>query len=450
MKLRTFIERPVLSAVISIVIVLVGMISIKTLPIEQFPNIAPPTVMVMTAYPGASAETVQKSVIAPLEEAINGVENMDYITSTATNSGNVEIMVYFRQGMDPDMAAVFVQNRVAQATGSLPAEVTRIGVSVIKRQNSMIKVIDLHATPESGYDNKFLANYSKINLEPQLKRIKGVGSVVLLSDQYSMRIWFNPAAMAHHHLVPSDVIGVLSEQNIESATGSFGESSGSTYEYIMKYAGRKQTPEEFGEMVIQALPNGEVLRLKDIAHIELGIESYGYKSTTNGHPGVEMMIFQIAGSNATQVVNDIDALIEESRETMPQGLMIDTMMSVNDFLYASIKEVVFSLILAIVLVVLVVYFFLQDWKATLIPTVSIFVSIIGTFAFMAVAGFTINLLTLFALVLAIGTVVDNAIVVVSRGQSVVKILFRNRFPKRTRRDIWRGRRRGIKRRRIFS
>ena len=223
---------------------------------------------------------------------------------------------------------------------------------------------------------------------------------------------FNPAAMAHHHLVPSDVIGVLSEQNIESATGSFGESSGSTYEYIMKYAGRKQTPEEFGEMVIQALPNGEVLRLKDIAHIELGIESYGYKSTTNGHPGVEMMIFQIAGSNATQVVNDIDALIEESREIMPQGLMIDTMMSVNDFLYASIKEVVFSLILAIVLGVLVVYFFLHDWKATLIPTVSIFVSIIGTFAFMAVAGFTINMLTLFALVLAIGTVVDNAIVVV--------------------------------------
>lgn len=417
MKLKTFIERPVLSLVISIVIVLVGLISIKTLPIEQFPNIAPPTVMVMTAYPGASAETVQKSVIAPLEEAINGVENMDYITSTATNSGNVEIMVYFRQGTDPDMAAVFVQNRVAQATGSLPAEVTRIGVSVIKRQNSMIKVIDLHASEKSGYDNKFLANYSKINIEPQLKRIKGVGSVVLLSDQYSMRIWFNPAAMAHHHLVPADVIGVLSEQNIESATGSFGESSGSTYEYIMKYTGRKQTPEEFGEMVVKAQPSGEVLRLKDIARIELGTESYGYKSTTNGHPGVEMMIFQIAGSNATQVVNDIDALIEEARLTMPDGLEIDTMMSVNDFLYASIHEVVISLLLAIVLVVLVVYFFLQDYKATLIPTISIFVSIIGTFAFMAVAGFTINLLTLFALVLAIGTVVDNAIVVVEAVQA---------------------------------
>ncbi len=427
MKLRTFIEHPVLSAVISIVIVLVGLISIKTLPIEQFPDIAPPTVMVMTAYPGASAETVQKSVIAPLEEAINGVENMDYITSIATNSGNVEIMVYFRQGMDADMAAVYVQNRVAQATGSLPAEVTRIGVSVIKRQNSMIKVIDLHATPESGYDNKFLANYSKINIEPQLKRIKGVGSVVLLSDQYSMRIWFNPAAMAHHHLVPSDVIGVLSEQNIESATGSFGESSGSSFEYIMKYAGRKQTPEEFGEMVIQALPNGEVLRLKDVARIELGIESYGYKSTTDGHPGVEMMIFQIAGSNATQVINDIDLFMEECRETMPEGVMIDTMMSVNDFLYASIKEVVKSLLLAILLVVLVVYFFLQDWKATLIPTLSIFVSVIGTFAFMAVAGFTINLLTLFALVLAIGTVVDNAIVVVEAVQAKLEVGYRSSY-----------------------
>ncbi len=427
MKLRTFIERPVLSAVISVVIVLVGLISIKTLPVEQFPDIAPPTVMVMTAYPGASAETVQKSVIAPLEEAINGVENMDYITSTATNTGNVEIMVYFRQGMDPDMAAVYVQNRVAQATGSLPAEVTRIGVSVIKRQNSMIKVLSLHASNESGYDTRFLANYSKINLEPQLKRIKGVGSVVLLSDQYSMRIWFNPATMAHHHLVPSDIIGVLSEQNIESATGSFGESSGSSFEYIMKYAGRKQTPEEFGEMVVQALPNGEVLRLKDVAHIELGIESYGYKSSTDGHPGVEMLIFQIAGSNATQVVNDIDALMEESRTTMPEGVMIDSMMSVNDFLYASIQEVVKSLLLAILLVVLVVYFFLQDWKATLIPAISIFVSIIGTFAFMAAVGFTINLLTLFAMVLAIGTVVDNAIVVVEAVQAKLEKGYHSSF-----------------------
>lgn len=421
MNLKTFIERPVLSSVISIVIVLAGLIAVKTLPVEQFPDIAPPTVMVMTSYPGASAETVQKSVIAPLEEAINGVENMDYMSSTATNNGSVEIMVYFRQGTDPDMAAVNVQNRVSQANGSLPAEVTRIGVTVVKRQNSMIKVIDVHATPESGYDTKFLANYSKLNFEPQLKRVKGVGSVVLLSDQYSMRIWFNPAAMAHYHLIPDDISGMLAEQNIESATGSFGESSGSTYEYIMKYSGRKQTPEEFGEMVIKALPNGEVLRLKDVAHVELGIESYGYKSTADGHPGVEMLVFQVAGSNATQVVSDIDALIDESRKTAPEGIMIDSMLSVNDFLYASIKEVIKSLLLAILLVVLVVYFFLQDFRATLIPTIAIFVAIIGTFAFMAVAGFTINLLTLFALVLAIGTVVDNAIVVVEAVQAKLEM-----------------------------
>lgn len=421
MNLKTFIERPVLSSVISIVIVLAGLIAVKTLPVEQFPDIAPPTIMVMTSYPGASAETVQKSVIAPLEEAINGVENMDYMSSTATNNGNVEIMVYFRQGTDADMAAVNVQNRVSQANGSLPAEVTRIGVTVVKRQNSMIKVIDVHATPESGYDTKFLANYSKLNFEPQLKRVKGVGSVVLLSDQYSMRIWFNPAAMAHYHLVPDDISGMLAEQNIESATGSFGESSGSTHEYIMKYSGRKQTPEEFGEMVINALPNGEVLRLKDVAHVELGIESYGYKSTTDGHPGVEMLVFQVAGSNATQVVNDIDALIDEARNTMPEGLMIDSMLSVNDFLYASIKEVIKSLLIAILLVVLVVYFFLQDFRATLIPTIAIFVAVIGTFAFMAVAGFTINLLTLFALVLAIGTVVDNAIVVVEAVQAKLEM-----------------------------
>ena len=421
MNIKTFIERPVLSSVISIVIVLAGLISVRSLPIEQFPDIAPPTVMVMTSYPGASAETVQKSVIAPLEESINGVENMDYMVSTASSTGSVEIMVYFRQGTDPDMAAVNVQNRVSQANGSMPSEVTKIGVTVVKKQNSMIKVIDLHATPESGYDTRFLANYADLNLEPQLKRVKGVGTVVLLADKYSMRVWFNPAAMAHYHLIPDDITAVLAEQNVEAATGSFGESSGSSYEYIMKYSGRKQTPEEFGEMVISALPGGEVLRLKDVAHIELGIESYQYSSTTDGHPGVEMMVFQTAGSNATQVVNDIDSLIDEARKSVPEGIMIDSMLSVNDFLYASIEEVIKSLLLAIILVVLVVYFFLQDFRATLIPTISIFVSIIGTFAFMAVAGFTINLLTLFALVLAIGTVVDNAIVVVEAVQSKLEM-----------------------------
>ena len=258
MNLKTFIDRPVLSSVISIVIVLAGCIGLATLPIEQYPDIAPPTVMVMTSYPGASAETIQKSVIAPLEESINGVENMDYMKSTSNNNGSVSINVFFRQGTDPDMATVNVQNRVSMALGSLPQEVTRIGVTVIKRQTSMLKIFTLHS-PEGTYDEKFLSNYLKLNIEPELKRIKGVGDVVLLGAQYSMRIWFNPSAMAQHHLIPSDIAGILAEQNIEAATGSFGENSGSTYEYVMKYRGRKLTPEEFGEIVISSLPDGNVL-----------------------------------------------------------------------------------------------------------------------------------------------------------------------------------------------
>ncbi|MGN0191703.1 MAG: efflux RND transporter permease subunit [Candidatus Cryptobacteroides sp.] len=426
MNLRTFINRPVLSAVISIIIVLAGLIGLFTLPIEQYPDIAPPTVMVMTSYPGASAETVQKSVIAPLEESINGVENMDYMKSNSTNSGSVTIYVYFRQGTDPDMATVNVQNRVSMALGSLPAEVTKIGVTVLKRQTSMLKILDIHS-PEGTYDEQFLANYMKLNIEPEIKRIKGVGDVVLLGSDYSMRIWFNPTAMARHKLVPADVTAVLAEQNIEAATGAFGENSGSTYQYTMKYRGRKMTPEEFGDMVISADSNGEILRLKDVADVELGIQSYGYASRMNGHPGIQMMIFQTAGSNATEVVNSIDALIEEASKELPEDVRIDTMMSVNDFLYASMKEVFKSLIIAFILVVLVVWFFLQDFRATLIPAISILVSLVGTFAFMAVAGFTINLLTLFALVLAIGTVVDNAIVVVEAVQARFEAGYRSSY-----------------------
>ena len=416
MTLKTFINRPILSSVISVVILVAGIIGLLTLPIEQYPDIAPPTVMVMTSYPGASAETVQKSVIAPLEESINGVENMDYMKSSSTNTGNVTINIYFRQGTDPDMATVNVMNRVSMATGSLPAEVTKIGVTVLKRQTSMLKIIALHS-PKGTYDTKFLANYMKLNIEPEIKRIKGVGDVVLLSDQYSMRIWMDPAAMSRHNLIPSDITGVLAEQNIEAATGSFGENSEASHEYVMKYSGRLMTPEEFGEIVIQAQPDGKILRLKDVARTELGIESYGYRSKTDGHPGIQTMVFQIAGSNATAVVNEIDAFLEEARQDLPDDVEIDTMMSVNDFLYASMKEVFKSLIIAFLLVVLVVYFFLQDFRATLIPTISIIVSLVGTFAFMAVAGFTINLLTLFALVLAIGTVVDNSIVVVEAVQA---------------------------------
>lgn len=420
MKLKVFIERPILAGVISVVILLLGVIGLATLPIEQYPDIAPPTVMVMTSYPGASAETVQKSVIAPLEEAINGVENMDYMQSTSSNSGSVTITIYFRQGTDPDMASVNVQNKVSQATGSLPAEVTRIGVTVVKRQTSMLKVIAIHS-PNGTYDQKFLANYMKLNIEPQIKRIQGVGDMILLSDSYSMRIWFDPGTMAQYGLIPDDIAGVLAEQNIESPTGSFGENSSAVFEYTMKYRGRLMTPEEFGEIVIKALPNGELLRLKEVARIELGTESYGYISTLNGHPGAQALIFQTAGSNATEVVENIDAFLDEARKDLPNDMAIDTLMSVNDFLYASMREVVITLIIAFVLVILVVYFFLQDFRATLIPSISIVVSLIGVFAFLAVAGFTINLLTLFALVLAIGTVVDNAIVVVEAVQARFEI-----------------------------
>ncbi|NDW12843.1 efflux RND transporter permease subunit [Bacteroides sp. 214] len=416
MNLKIFIDRPVLAGVISVIILLGGIIGLTTLPVEQYPDIAPPTVMVMTSYPGASAETVQKSVIAPLEESINGVENMDYMQSTSSNNGSATITIYFRQGTDPDMAAVNVQNRVSQATGSLPAEVTRIGVTVIKRQTSMLKVVAIHS-PNGSYDQKFLANYMKLNIEPQIKRIQGVGDMILLSDSYNMRVWLNPNSMKQYSLIPDDIAGALAEQNIESATGSFGESSGATFEYTMKYRGRLMTPEEFGEIVIKALPNGEVLRLKEVATIELGTESYGYISTLNSHPGAQALIFQTAGSNATEVVNDIDAFIEEARKDLPKDVEIDSLMSVNDFLYASMKEVVITLLVAFVLVLLVVYVFLQDLRSTLIPSISIIVSLIGTFAFMAVAGFTINLLTLFALVLAIGTVVDNAIVVIEAVQA---------------------------------
>lgn len=426
MTLKHFIERPVLAGVISVIILLGGVIGLATLPVEQYPDIAPPTVMVMTSYPGASASTVQKSVIAPLEEAINGVENMDYMRSTSSNNGSVSITVYFRQGTDPDMAAVNVQNRVSRATGQLPAEVTRIGVTVVKRQTSILKVLTI-SSPNGTYDQTFLGNYLKLNIEPQIKRIQGVGDMVLLSDSYSMRIWFNPDAMMQYGLIPDDVAGVLGEQNIEAATGSFGENSDATFVYTMMYRGRLMTPEEFGQIVIKALPDGEVLRLRDVARIELGTESYGYLSRLNGAPGAMAMIFQTAGSNATQVVEDIDAFVESIKPDLPPDVELDSMMSVNDFLYASMGEVIKTLIEAFILVLLVVYVFLQDLRSTLIPSVAIIVSLVGTFAFMSVAGFTINLLTLFALVLAIGTVVDDAIIVVEAVQARFDVGYRSPY-----------------------
>ncbi|WP_296004424.1 efflux RND transporter permease subunit [uncultured Alistipes sp.] len=416
MTLRHFIERPVLASVLSIVIVIAGLIGLATLPVEQYPDIAPPTVMVRASYPGASAETIQKSVVVPLEEAINGVENMLYIQSDASNAGSASISVYFKQGTDPDMATVNVQNRVATATGALPAEVTKIGVTAMKRQTSMLRVFALNS-PDDSYDEVFLANYMNINIKPRMQRIQGVGEFFALGADYAMRIWLKPDVMAQYGLVPSDITYALAEQNIESAAGQLGENSDNAFQYTMKYRGRKITPEEFGEIVIRSTADGQVLHLKDVADIELGGESYAYKGYANGHPGIAAMVFQTAGSNATQVVEDIEDLLDEIRTELPKGIEIVSLQNVNDFLYASINEVIKTLFEAILLVVLVVYVFLQDIRSTLIPTVSILVALIGTFAFLSIAGFSINLLTLFALVLAIGTVVDDAIIVVEAVQA---------------------------------
>ena len=426
MTLKHFIDRPVLASVISIVIVLGGIIGLASLPVEQYPDIAPPTVMVRASYPGASAETIQKSVIVPLEEAINGVENMMYMESSASNAGSASITVYFRQGTDADMAAVNVQNRVATTTGALPAEVTKIGVTTMKRQTSMLKIFSLYS-PDDSYDETFLSNYMKINIQPRILRTQGVGEFFVLGADYSMRIWMKPDVMAQYRLVPSDVTAALAEQNIESAAGMLGENSENTFQYTMKYRGRLMTPEEFGQIVIRTLPDGNILRLKDIADVELGSESYAYKGYTNGHPGVSAMVFQTAGSNATQVVNDINALLDEVSAELPKGVAIAHLQSVNDFLYASMHEVIKTLIEAIILVVLVVYVFLQDLRSTLIPTVSILVALVGTFAFLFFAGFSINLLTLFALVLAIGTVVDDAIIVVEAVQARFDVGYKSSY-----------------------
>lgn len=426
MNLRTFIERPVLSAVISITIVVVGIIGLFSLPVEQYPDIAPPTIMVSTTYYGASAETLQKSVIAPLEEAINGVEDMTYMTSTATNSGTVSITVYFKQGTDPDMAAVNVQNRVSRATGQLPAEVTQVGVTTSKRQTSILQMFSLFS-PDDSYDENFLSNYISINLKPEILRVSGVGDLMVMGGEYSMRVWMKPDVMAQYKLIPSDITTVLAEQNIESATGSFGENSNETYQYTMKYKGRLKSTEEFENIVIRSQSDGSVLRLKDVAEVELGRLSYSYHGEVDGAPGVIFMVFQVAGANATAVNEEISALLDDMSKELPTGTEFIQMMSVNDFLFASIHNVVETLVIAIILVVLVVYFFLQDFKSTLIPSISIIVSLIGTFACLQIAGFSINILTLFALVLAIGTVVDDAIIVVEAVQAKFDVGYKSSY-----------------------
>ncbi len=416
MKLKLFIDRPILSCVISVLILMVGLIGLTNLAMEQYPDIAPPTVMVSTTYTGANAETVQKSVVVPLEEAINGVEDMIYMTSTSTNNGSGSITVYFRQGTDPDMATINTKNRVSEAEGLLPAEVTQIGVTVEKRQNSMLKIVALYS-PDDTYDQTFINNYFKINIEPRLSRISGVGNVNVMGGDYAMRIWLNPQKMAAYGLVPSDVTAVLDEQNIEAATGTLGEDSQNAFQYTLKYRGRYETAEEFGNIVITSLSGGEVLRLKDVATVELGAQTYAYNSEINGHPGATAMISQTAGSNANEIITEIDRLMEEMREGLPKGLVLADLMSTKEFLDASIHEVVKTLAEALILVILVVYVFLQSVRSTVIPAISVIVSLVGTFAFLYVAGFSLNLLTLFALVLVIGTVVDDAIVVVEAVQA---------------------------------
>ena len=426
MKGNIFIKRPVMAMAISILILIVGFISLYTLPVEQYPDIAPPTVRVEATYTGADADAVMNSVIMPLEESINGVEDMIYITSTATNSGTAEILVYFRQGTDPDMAAVNVQNRVSEAQGLLPSEVTAIGVSTMKRQNSYLQINSL-ISPDGRYDENFLSNYLDINVIPQIKRIQGVGDVQLLGNSYSLRIWMKPEKMAQYGLVPADVTAALSEQNIEAPTGSLGENSDHVFQYTMKYKGRLKEVEEFENMVIRSEKDGSVLRVKDIADVELGRESYGFHGEADGLPGVMFMVYQVAGANATAVNEEISQLLDELSKDLPEGMKFLSMMSVNDFLFASIDNVIETLVIAIILVILVVYFFLHDFKSTLIPSISIIVSLIGTFAFLEVAGFSINILTLFALVLAIGTVVDDAIVVVEAVQAKFDVGYRSPY-----------------------
>lgn len=416
MKIRTFIERPILAGVISVLILILGLISLSQLPIEQFPEIAPPTVSVSATYTGANAETVQKSVVVPLEEALNGVENMMYMTSTAANNGSARITVYFRQGTDPDMATVNVQNRIATAEGLLPAEVTKSGITVRKRQTSNIKQLAVYS-PDDSFDEAFLTNYMKINIEPRLSRIAGVGEVNVFGYEYSMRIWLDPNKMNKYSLVPSDITTVLDEQNIEAATGTLGAESENTFQYVLKYRGRYENEVDYENLVIKSLPNGEILRLKDVATIELGTRAYDYIGEVNGHPGCNIMIAQTSGSNANEIIEEIDRTIADISKTLPKGIKIADLMSTKDYLDASIKSVVKTLIEAILLVVLVVYIFLQNMRSTFIPALSIIVSLIGTFAFLSIVGFSLNMLTLFALVLVIGTVVDDAIVVVEAVQA---------------------------------
>ena len=416
MNVRTFIDRPILSGVISVLMVLVGIIGLSQLALEQFPEIAPPTVRIMASYTGANAETVQKSVVVPLEEAINGVEGMMYMTSSASNNGTASIGIFFRQGTDPDMAMVNVQNRAATVQGRLPSDVVKSGITVRKRQTSNIKQIAVYS-PDSTFDRAFLANYTKINIEPRLSRIPGVGEVNVMGADYSMRIWLDPLKMARYGLTPSDITQVLNEQNVEVATGTLGAESDNTFQYVLKYRGRYEDEQGYKNLVVRSLPDGDVLRIGDIARVELGSQNYNIIGETNGRPGVNISINQVAGSNANEIIKQIDREVEDIRQSLPPGIVIEDLESKKDFLDASITSVLETLLEALVLVILVVFLFLQSWRATIIPAIAILVSLIATLAVIYAIGFSLNMLTLFALVLVIGTVVDDAIVVVEAVQA---------------------------------
>ena len=410
MKNNIFINKYVMACAISIVIALVGYISMSTLPVEQYPDIAPPTVQVTTSYTGADENTVMKSVIQPLEEAINGVNDMTYMTSKASSNGDVEINVYFKQGTDPDMATVNVQNRVTRTQALLPADVNKVGVTVEKRQNNILQIFAVKSA-DGKYDEDFVSNYVDINIKPRLMRITGVGNVQSLGNTYALRIWLKPDVMAQYGLSPNDVFAAIGGQSFVSAVGTLGEQSGNSYQYSMQYKGTLKTVEEFNEIVLRT-SGGGMLRLSDVAEVKIGAMSYNFTSNIQDRPGALFLVFAAPGANATEVNASINKAFEEAKKTMPAGLEFVTMMTSDDFLFAAIHNVVETLVIAIILVVLVVFFFLQNFKATIIPSISIIVSLLGTFAIVKMAGFSLNILTLFALVLAIGTVVDDAIVVV--------------------------------------
>ncbi len=414
---KRFIERPVLSTVISIILTMLGLISMISLPITQFPDIAPPTVSVNAVYPGANAEVVARAVATPLEEAINGVENMTYMTSTSGNDGSMSINVFFKQGTNPDLASVNVQNRVSRAVSQIPAEVVQAGISTQKQQNSMINVTLLYST-DSAYDEKFLQNYAKINVIPEIQRVPGVGQAqVFGAKDYSMRIWLQPDRLASNNISVQEVLAAIHDQNVESAPGRFGEGSSASFEYILKYKGKLSQNKDYEDIIIKAGADGSVIKLKDIARVEFGSYTYSSNAMVMGHPGTGIGIFQTAGSNANDILIAIDEVMKNASAKFPKGVHAFTIFSAKDFLDASIRQVEETLLEAFILVFLVVFIFLQDFRSTLIPAIAVPVAIIGTFFFMQLFGFTINLLTLFALVLAIGIVVDDAIVVVEAAHS---------------------------------